>query len=133
MNLDLAALAEALAHNDVVVAYAFGSRVDGTARADSDLDLAVLTDSQLGLLDQVRLADQLRLISQVPHIDLVVLNRASLELRGHVVCTGHRIFSSDETRRVRFEVQTMLEYLDFEPTLRQLTDSYLKRVAAGAG
>lgn len=132
MTVDTAALAETLTRHGIEVGYLFGSRANGTERADSDLDLAVLADHDVGLREQVQLADEVRRISGVIDVDVVVLDRASLELRGHVIRTGRRIFSSNETRRVRFEVRTMLEYLDFEPTLRRLTDSYLERVATGA-
>lgn len=131
MEPDDTPLAEALTDRRVSVGYLFGSRIDGSARPTSDLDVAVLVDGGLGLLEQVQLADEIRLVCGVPEVDLVVLDRASLELRAHVVRTGRCIFSRDETRRVGFEVRTLLEYLDFEPTLRRLTDSYLRRVAAG--
>lgn len=131
MELDCTPLARVLTDHHVSVGYLFGSRVAGSARPTSDLDVAVLVDGGLGLLRQVQLADDIRLICDVPEVDLVVLDRASLELRAHVVRTGRCIFSIDEAKRVGFEVRTLLEFLDFEPTLRRLTDSYLSRVAAG--
>ena len=41
----------------VKVAYLFGSRAAGSERPDSDADVAVLLDGELGLLDRERLAD----------------------------------------------------------------------------
>ncbi len=65
----------------------------------------------------------------VPHVDIVALDRASLELRGRVVQEGRPIYSADEPGRVAFEVRTRSEYFDFLPTLRTLEQSYLRRVA----
>lgn len=125
-------LASVLPAHGVVVAYVFGSRATGRERAGSDLDLAILTDRDLSLRDQVRLGDDVALTAGISDVDVVLLDDASLELRGHVVQSGRCVFSRDETRRVAFEVRTLKEYLEFAPELRRLTDSYLRRVAASA-
>jgi predicted nucleotidyltransferase len=118
-----------LADAGIRFAYAFGSRVGGAARADSDADIAVMPAHDLGLLERERLAALLAKVLAVPAVDLVALDRAPLELRGQVVQDGELIYSADEPARVRFEVRTRSEYLDFLPTLRMLQRGYLARVA----
>ncbi len=110
-------------------AYVFGSRASGQAKDGSDADIAVMPSRALGLLDRERLALSLARALRVPDVDLVVLDRAGLELRGKVVQEGTLISSLDEPARVGFEVRTRSEYFDFVPTLRALERSYLTRVA----
>jgi uncharacterized protein len=110
-------------------AYLFGSQTRGEASAVSDADVAVMPSRPLGLLEQARLAGELARALHVSDVDIVALDRASLELRGRVVQEGRRIYSADEPARVAFEVRTRSEYFDFLPSLRRLERSYLSRVA----
>jgi predicted nucleotidyltransferase len=115
---------------DVRFAYLFGSRAAGTSRPDSDADVAIMPGRELGLLERERLARELAEALDVPDVDLVLLDRARLELRGRVIQEGRLIYSADEPARVDFHVRTLSEYLDFLPTLRELQASYIARVAA---
>ncbi len=110
-------------------AYLFGSRASGQDQDNSDADIAVMPSRPLGLLERERLSLGLTRALDVPEVDLISLDRASLELRGRVIQDGVRIFSVDEPARVGFEVRTRSEYFDFVPTLRVLERSYLARVA----
>lgn len=112
-------------------AYLFGSRATGEERRGSDADIAVMPARELTLLEQGQLADRLAAALGVEDVDLVLLDRASLELRGRVVQEGRLIFSADEPRRVAFEVRTRSEYFDYLPTLRAQTRRYLRQVASG--
>ncbi|MGH2830419.1 MAG: type VII toxin-antitoxin system MntA family adenylyltransferase antitoxin [Actinomycetota bacterium] len=129
VGLDTEAIAEILRDFGVVVAYQFGSRALGRAGPESDLDIAVLTETRPSLLDRQRLADRIRIATAVPDVDVVVLTDAPLELRGRVVQEGRLIYSVDEARRVSFEGRTRSEYFDFLPTLQQHTRRFLRRVA----
>jgi len=122
-------LESALADAGVRFAYLFGSRATGSARTNSDADVAVMPSRPLGLLEQERLALRLTTALAAPEVDLVALDRAALELRGQVVQEGKLLYSADEPARVAFEVRTRSEYFDFVPTLRRLRRSYLERVA----
>jgi predicted nucleotidyltransferase len=111
-------------------AYLFGSRAAGTSRPGSDADVAIMPGRELGLLERERLARELAEALGVPDVDLVLLDRVRLELRGRVVQQGRLIYSADEPARIDFHVRTLPEYLDFLPTLRELQASYLAHVAA---
>lgn len=113
----------------VTVAYLFGSRATGRATQRSDADVAVLCERPLGLRARGHLANALADALGVTEVDLVVLEEAPLELRGRVVQEGRLIYSSDEPRRVAFEVRTRSEYFDFLPYLEELTRRYLRKVA----
>lgn len=120
---------ELLHRAGVVIAYLFGSRARSEAGRGSDVDVAVLCDRDLDLRERARLANALAELLGAPRADLVVLDEAPLELRGRVVQEGGLLHSTDEPRRVAFETRTRSEWFDFEPTLRELTNAYLRRIA----
>jgi uncharacterized protein len=134
--MDVETLAEriepALREAGVRFAYVFGSRATGAEGESSDLDLAVLVGASVGLLEEQRLAASVEANVGMP-VDVVILDDGSLELKGHIVQEGRLVFSADEPARVAFEVRTRSEYLDFLPTLRELTRSYLERTASPDG
>jgi predicted nucleotidyltransferase len=114
--------------HDVTFAYVFGSRAEGTATRRSDHDVAVMFGHPPTLLEVGAL--QSALVSALgTDVDLVELDGASLELQARVVQRGRLVYSSDEPRRVSFEVITRSLWFDYEPTLRRLTRAYLDHVA----
>ena len=118
-----------LAAHGVAVAYLFGSRAEGTARAESDHDVAVLFTGKEPALDATeRLAEDL-VVPLGTRVDVVDLARAGLELRGKVADTGRLLFSADETIRVRFEVDARMRWIEFRPVVEETTRSFLGRVA----
>lgn len=121
-------LAEVLRTHDVAVAYLFGSRAQGTAREGSDHDIAVLFNHP-ATLDRVGALQAALVGVYGTAVDLVELDRASLELRAKVVQEGTLLFSADEPRRVGFETATRSRWFDYRPVLQELTRAYLRRVA----
>jgi len=126
--VDLDALRAALRRHGVAVAYLFGSRAEGTARPDSDHDVAVLFFGEADLGAVGALQADLVAAAGTP-VDLVELDRASLELRAKVIQDGRLLLSDDEPRRVAFETDTRSRWFDFRPTLEAMTRAYLRRVA----
>lgn len=123
-------LSEVFAAHGVAVAYLFGSRAEGTARPASDHDVAVLLAEPEPALDAtVRLAAALSAVLGTD-VDVVDLDRAELELRGRVSESGRLLYSADEPRRVRFEVDSRLRWIEFRPVVAETTRAYLRRVAA---
>ncbi len=123
-----AELHDVLSRHRVAVAYLFGSRPSGTARAHSDHDVAVLFATSPDLWEVGALQTDLVTVLGTP-VDLVELDRAPLELRAKVVQEGRLLFSADEPRRVAFETATRSRWFDYRPVLRELTAAYLHRVA----
>lgn len=116
-----------LSKHQVIAAYFFGSRAEGTASKDSDYDFAILAgngysqDNGNNLI--MELTEQIQaLLGQ--GVDLVLLNRASIEFRFLVIKHGRLIFSADEEQRTDFEDMVIRDYLDFKPVL----DLYRKEV-----
>lgn len=103
----------------IAAAYVFGSVARGVAREDSDIDVAVLcTQTPPATLEGagLRLASDLeRRLGRA--VDLVVLNRAPLDLVHRVLRDGILVHETDRAARVRFEVARRREYLDLKPFL----------------
>jgi predicted nucleotidyltransferase len=106
---------------DEVAVYLFGSRARGDGDEHSDVDVAVLLREAppatlAGLLCGRR--DQLQEALGIP-VDLIVLNRAELDLIHQILRDGVLVLDRDPSRRIRFEVQARNAYWDLEPFLRR--------------
>ena len=120
-------LGQLLGKYQVIAAYLFGSRADGTASEDSDYDFAILTDTSYPQDDGINLTMGLKEEMQAlleKEVDLVLLNKASIEFRFLVIKYGRLIFSANEDKRTDFEDIVIRDYLDFKPFL----DLYRKEV-----
>lgn len=121
------------AHEDVLVAYLFGSTARGRSRQDSDLDVAVLLAGGPGstrfrpTLAALRsdLQADLQEAAGRP-VDLVVLNRASPDLIHRVLRDGILLDERDRSARIRFEVNARNEYFDVLPFLNRYRETVLQ-------
>ena len=77
----------------VMAIYAFGSQVQGSANAQSDLDLAVLV---AGYADPLALWDMSGTLADVVNcpVDLLDLRAASTVMQYQVITTGRRLWSA---------------------------------------
>jgi predicted nucleotidyltransferase len=105
----------------VAAVYLFGSAARGTARADSDIDVGVLLiETPPATFD----AQPYELEADLEHrlgrpVDLVVLNRAPVDLRTRVLRDGRLVLDREPSVRIQFEVRTRNEAFDLEPILRR--------------
>lgn len=78
----------------LLAVYAFGSRIEGTARADSDLDLAVLV---AGYADPLALWDLAGELADVAGctVDLLDLRAASTVMQYQIITRGQRWWTRD--------------------------------------
>ena len=74
---------------DLLAIYAFGSRVQGTAGAQSDLDLAVLVAGYAEPLALWTLSSDLADVAGCP-VDLLDLRAASTVMQHQILTTGER-------------------------------------------
>lgn len=103
----------------VVCAWLFGSMARGTARPDSDVDVAVLCDRDPPqTLEGSATAMAGDIEAAIGHpVDLVMLNRAPVDLIHRVLRDGVLLLERDRDARVRFEVKARSEYFDLKPHL----------------
>lgn len=124
-----------LGSQPVRFAYLFGSHATGTARPDSDIDIAVRLDAAVPparYLDlSLALARELAAASGLGGVEVVVLNEAPLPFRARIVAYGVVIYSVDEPARVEFESRTFREFGDFEIAFRGMDRELLEHIASG--
>ena len=125
---------ELLSAFDVLAAYAYGSRVSGTPRADSDLDVGYFLrgyrdGARLSLRDELALADRMTDRLGVD-VDLRDLAGAPLEVRGRILEEGVRIYSGDFQERVELEADTYSRFHDYKAEFEELARIRLQRIAA---
>lgn len=97
----------------VLLAYLFGSRARGTAREDSDYDIAVLFGREVTLIDELELSLEIARALDEPseRVDVVALERADPLLKLRVLREGKPLYAvSDEFRR-RWERKAYIEAL----------------------
>lgn len=124
-------------HEDVIVAYVFGSAARGQLRPASDLDVAVLmavppvapgsTGAGRPTLSSLRSGLQADL-QEAAHrtVDLVVLNHASPDLTHRVLRDGVLLIERDRSARIRFEVEARNQYFDVLPFLNRYRAAALR-------
>jgi len=118
----------------ILAAYAYGSRVSGRPRPQSDLDVGYYLTThrehrRLSMREESRLASAFTDAADVD-VDLRNLAEGPLELRGRVLEEGVRIYSADEPERVALERYVLARYHDYKDMFRQMHDLRLRGLAA---
>lgn len=119
----LAVVGEVLRGHGALFAYLFGSRARGTARDDSDLDVAAYFGSEK--------PPQSFDVLLPSALDLLVLDAAPLELRGRVSLEGRLLFAVDDAARVTWEATTRKIYFDERSRLDRAHREFLDAVRHG--
>lgn len=118
---------------DVGLVYLFGSYAEGRAGVLSDIDIGVVfKDPRIAdgntLKIYNKLYDIFSEIFKCCNIDLVLLERASLELRFDAIKYGLPIFEISPDFRHSFEERTTMLYADFKTMLNSFDKSVLERI-----
>lgn len=99
--------------DNVLFAFLFGSHADGTARKESDLDIAVFYRQPPQGAEKIAAIDSLsRAAGRDVH--LAVLNEASALLRHQVMKNGFSVIIKDREAYCRFREQTMTNYDEYK-------------------
>lgn len=115
-------LAEALRRAGARFAFLHGSTARGSARRDSDVDVAAWWPERAPAPWEVALP---------PGADLLVLNDAPLELAGRVALDGELLFDDDPPRRVEWQARLRKIYLDEEERQRRIDRDFLEAASRG--
>ena len=103
----------------IASAWVFGSCARGDARADSDLDVAVLLRQPESAGDAAALFDlaaRLERHSPGGRVDIVILGPQGAVFRHRVLAEGVLVHDGDAGVRQAFEERTTRDYLDWKPT-----------------
>ncbi len=121
-------LRNTLSKHRVNLAYLFGSHAKGETTSLSDMDIAVMFDSDAdGRMEPLRL-DLMGLLGEEA-IDLIDLKSAPPRLKYNVIKEGRVILGED--RSSEFEVRAMKEYFDFKPMEEMYFEGMKKRIEEG--
>ena len=110
----------------VVSAYVFGSRADGRAHSESDVDIGILMDrlllpSRKERFDaSLRLGTELQAMLATAEVDLVILNDAPPLIARRIVTEGLRVFCSDRELDHAFVRDVQLRAADLQPYLERM-------------
>ncbi len=112
---------------EIGLVYLFGSRVSGQVGPLSDYDFAILTENPQDELDlQARFQYALVRILNTDRVDVVLLQRAPIELAYRIIADGKLLYQRDVYTRVEFEADTLSRYGDYLPVLRSQREQILR-------
>ena len=97
---------------DLLAVYAFGSRITGNAREDSDLDLAILVAGYADPIRLFQLSGDLAEITACP-VDLLDLRAASTVMQYQILTTGQRWWAAN-TQAALYEAAMLSEKTELD-------------------
>jgi predicted nucleotidyltransferase len=110
--------------------YLFGSTVNKKYHSESDLDLAVLSDSSN--FRQHRLEILTALAGKgFCHVDLVFLDTNDIVLKYEAVSPNRLIYQREDFERGTYYSKIIRQYLDFLPYLNVQRAAYKRRILNG--
>ncbi|MCS6844020.1 MAG: nucleotidyltransferase domain-containing protein [Caldilineales bacterium] len=111
----------------VRLVYLFGSQVSGTTGPLSDVDLAVLLTEDAPVAQcRAHLEHLFSTALDGQRVDLVILNRAPIELAYAVIAQGKLLYQCSLAERVEYEATVMSLYGDYLPFLEAQRQDILK-------
>jgi len=117
-------------HGALRFAVLFGSCAKGTARPESDVDLAIVPSGAFTLADEGDLALAIARATG-RELDLVRLDRTEDLVLRREIARGVLVREGVPGAFARFRAEALIAWLDFEPVYTRATELYLKRVAEG--
>lgn len=121
----------------VTAVYLFGSTAEGLDSPVSDIDLGILMKETASVSEKISTLDLYQKLYDIlstlfalsgRKIDIVFLQRASLELRVNAVRSGRVIYDNNPELRVNFEESMMILFADFLPLKYELDQILLKKI-----
>ncbi|WP_286974203.1 type VII toxin-antitoxin system MntA family adenylyltransferase antitoxin [Acetomicrobium sp. UBA5826] len=120
-----AKLRDFFAMQDIKLAFLIGSYAMGTARPDSDVDIAVLFGKSFDVKQALDLKEQLTELVGVD-VDLVVLDSVGPVMKMQALKTGI-LLRAEKGAYEQFFVSTVNEYDDLKYCRREIEENILRR------
>jgi uncharacterized protein len=121
----------------VLLAYAYGSLVEGFPTPLSDVDIALVLapectlDAYQRFMLELEVAMDIEERCGIQDADVRSIDEAPLRVQGQVLTRGQLLYSKDEGFRVAYEVSIRKRYFDFQPVLKLMREAYFARLEAG--
>ena len=119
------------AYPEIEAAFLFGSRAEGRARADSDIDVALVGPGETLASRKLDVLTELTRVG-LDHVDLVLLDGADPALRFEAVRPNCLVYAKPEFDRGSYYSLALREYFDFEPYLRIQRQALKQRLSGGS-
>ena len=113
---------------EIIALYIFGSYGTYEQTPLSDIDFAVLYKSIPKMEEELDFEVKISEIFEREDIDVIVLNRASVDLQIEVLSKGEIIYCSDEILLAEFKEKVFDQYGDYEPILREFYEDVLEGI-----
>ena len=113
-------------HEEIQLAFVFGSAAHGTLRPDSDVDVAVLAGEQLSTELRLALMAELSLALK-REVDLVDLYGAWGLILRQVLTTGTLVLKRPGTAHASLLKRMLLDQADMEPLRQRIIEKSLER------
>lgn len=117
--------------DSIIAVYLFGSVAQNKAHRQSDVDVAVLfqtdTDRQT-LFDQTALVGSLLEAQFIWTVDVVALNLAPIFLQFQIIKYGKLVLEKDRTQRCLFHMRVLNRYYDAKPFLEYQQQALIQRI-----
>lgn len=97
------------------MALLFGSRAKGQERADSDFDIAYLSEKKLDLMDEAKLVCDLIEIFRSDKIDIVNIRKAPPLLMKHIFDNNKILFCVDRKIYDSYRTYSLKRYIEAKP------------------
>ena len=122
-------------HEEILVAYLYGSTVKGYMKKESDIDVGLLLKEnfEAEALYPARIAGEIKKKCGFNQsVDVRILNNRSYRFLHQVIKEGEVILSTAERERVKFETSITDRYIDFKPFYEQYDEKRRERLLACA-
>ena len=106
--------------------YLFGSYAKGTARPDSDLDLAFLTSKEIDDYQRFLIAQKLASKLNID-VDLVDLKKASTVFKAQII-QGKILYAKDRIQKQEFELLSLKKYARLNEERKEI----IEKIEGGA-
>jgi predicted nucleotidyltransferase len=118
----------------VMIAYLYGSVLDGSELPSSDVDIGLVLDPNDLLSPYERMQLEFDIAAEIEgrcdvrEADVRSIDIAPLTVQGKVVSEGELLYSRDEEFRIGYEVRTRKLYFDFLPVVEMMQKAFFRHL-----